>query len=110
MPTGHEPVAGRVDQEGAFAAYRFRYQGLPTAGGGAEPKDGGVELDELQVGRFGAAPQVAALPGEGGRATRLRVGPRPEGDQPSDRVGAVCDERPDRVDVAEPGSRGQGVR
>ena len=53
----HEPHAVAVDEEPALAADRLADEGLLAVGGLAEPEDGGVELDELDVGHDGARAQ-----------------------------------------------------
>src|SRR5580658_1215250 len=57
MLAGHEPVACRVDQEGAFAAYGFRDERLAASGRRAQPKDRRVELDEFEVRCLGSGPE-----------------------------------------------------
>lgn len=60
----HEPRSGRVDEMGALAPYRFRYEGLLALGVGAEEEHRRVELDEFEVGDLRAGPQ-----GEGDAVT-----------------------------------------
>ena len=95
----HEPHAVAVDEEPALAADRLADERLLAVGGLAEPEDGGVELDELDVGHDGARAQRDGHPvagrdgGVGRRGVELAEPAGREDDGPS--VGGA-----DPVDLA----------